>query len=144
MRSTNFPLQEWFSKRMIQSLVDSIGKAKAEERLWGLLDDRLIIVVESLRERFGKCVINNWAYGGELHQCGFRGGDTTTGALFSAHRYGRAADLHFKSKNYNDIREDLRANPLPFITEIEEDTQGWLHVGVRNHNQEGILWLPNV
>ncbi len=145
MKSELFPLHEWFSKRMIEVLTSRFGRTRGEERLWGLLDGRIILVAESLRKRFGKCYINNWAYGGEFHQCGFRGNDTTTGAIYSGHKFGRCSDMHFTQKvSYDEIRADIKKNPIEFITEIELDTHGWLHTSVRNTNQEGILWLPNV
>ena len=142
MRSRFFKIEELFSRQFLETLVRGYGRTRAEAVCWGLLDDRLLAAADQCRIRYGKATVNTWPFGGDLQQCGFRSWNALTGSHYSGHKYGRAFDLHFTGWDYEDIRQDLKARPIAGITEIELDTPSWLHIGTRNHNFEGILWLP--
>lgn len=131
-------------------LLKSIG----EEKCWFLLDDRLLRYADKLREKFGKITVN--ANG--LTECGLRKIESDTGAIFSAHKYGRALDLHistieveaskikgslerknYKIKEYNKIREKLLSLSEYRVLNFEHNIS-WLHIDVAN--RENRLFYP--
>jgi hypothetical protein len=81
--------------------------------------------------------------GGGLVDCGLRLQDSKTGASFSAHKYGRALDLHIvdietqglsnpaKTFEYEKIRNDLLKNPNANILNFETNIY-WLHIDTFN------------
>ncbi|MBF0409406.1 MAG: hypothetical protein HQM10_18850, partial [Candidatus Riflebacteria bacterium] len=108
------------------------------------------ISCERLRERYGVCKINDWIFGGHFKASGFREDECRIGAELSQHRFGRAADLKFEGVTPEEIRKDMRKkasmNPdmttFQLITCVEDGTDTWLHIDVRNHDYNGILWIP--
>lgn len=120
-----------------------------ESKLWLLFDERLLKAIDSIREKYGSIYINSTSAG--LTQCGFRLSDTKTGALFSQHKYGRAADLHIMSiesqklsktdkvKAYDNIRQELLSDFM-FDSFNFEDGIHWLHIDLGNRPKR--LFLP--
>ena len=54
----------------------------------------LIKIAQCLRSFTGlPCTINNWASGGAYKESGLRDFHTTTGASYSAHKFGAAIDI---------------------------------------------------
>jgi hypothetical protein len=113
-------------------------------KAWWLLDTRLLITLDALRERFGPVIVNTWwslrlvdAYG-HRNQSGFRTrGHYSSMVKFlrshSQHKYGRAVDCLFADVSVGGVREFIVANPdvFPLITAVEKDVP-WLHIDVRN------------
>ena len=124
--------------------------------LWRLFDERLLKMADKIREKYGACTVNS----NGLTDCGLRKMDSSTGARFSAHKFGRALDLHirsieleagkitdaterkkFKSKAYNRVREELMINPafdwLSFEQNSKDCPNGitWLHIEVTNREK---------
>lgn len=138
-RPQHFPLQELVPQDLF---VEYQAKGR-EDRLWLLLDPRILFTADRLRERFGPAFINDWPYGGSLRQCGFRN-DQGTGATLSQHRFGRGLDLHFRNAQAEDIRAAMLASPMDpdwlHVTCIEEGVT-WLHIDCRPHDKaaSGIL-----
>lgn len=138
----------------IKELVTPELYKKHGEKCWFLFDDRLLMTLDALRERFGTCVINNWAWGGVYRDSGLR--DATfysTAEKYaesrSQHKYGRAADCKFKGYSAQDVRKILieEKDKFPFITFIETgplDKYGkpmnWVHIDVRNSPMT--FWNP--
>lgn len=107
-----------------------------------LLDPRLLITLDTLREKFGVITVNNWFWGGNRQWSCLRTEKSPHGSMFSQHRFGRAADCLFKSFSAEEIRKHILKNPdqFPHITFLELDTD-WLHFDVRNC--KGIVtWSP--
>jgi hypothetical protein len=115
-------------------------KTTSEDVLWQLFDDRLLKCADKLRDKYGPILIN----GGGLTDCGLRTQDTKTGASFSAHKYGRALDLHImsienkglsheaKTQAYNEIRRTLAILCVEFdVLNFEQDVY-WLHIDTYN------------
>lgn len=102
-------------------------------KAWELLDARLLITLDQLREEYGAIIINNWHTGGTREWSGLRTEQSPYGTQYSQHRFGRAADCLFPRTNVNQVREDILRNPdkFPFINSIELGTS-WLHFDVRN------------
>ncbi|MDR1952345.1 MAG: hypothetical protein LBQ37_02375 [Elusimicrobiota bacterium] len=116
-------------------------KMTDETILWKVFDDRLLRAADKIRDMYGAIIIN----GGSLTDCGLRLDDSKTGAKFSAHKYGRALDLHIveiekkglskdaKITEYKKIRKELlqisEFNNLSFETGIY-----WLHIDTFNRS----------
>ena len=111
----------------------------SENILWTMFDDRLLRCADLIKEKYGTTTINI----GDLVDCGLRDINSKTGARYSAHKLGRALDLHIDSiekkklskeekiKEYNIVRkellEDERFNCLSF-----ENNISWLHIDTYN------------
>ena len=111
----------------------------SENILWMMFDDRLLRCADLIKEKYGAITINV----GDLVDCGLRDINSKTGARYSAHKLGRALDLHIDSiekkklskeekiKEYNIVRkellEDERFNCLSF-----ENNISWLHIDTYN------------
>jgi hypothetical protein len=131
----------------VQELVGpEIFKARAE-RCWEMLDPALLKVIDQLRKRYGAITINNWQAGGPFSESGLRDPMTTTGAKYSMHKLGRAADLKFQAGDPREVQADLLERPtdFPLLTCMEDAkaTLTWLHVDTRNHQQDRQIWIVN-
>lgn len=140
----------------IKELVHPSFLGTNENILWRLFDERLLKNADKIREKYGACTVN--ADG--LTDCGLRKMDSKTGAVFSAHKFGRALDLHirtieqaaakikdpverkkFKIKEYNKVRERLMIMPefdyLVFENNSKDSPEGisWLHIEVTNREK---------
>lgn len=108
-------------------------------RLWQLLDIKLLVTCDRLRRRYGKVEINNWYWkkdGQRYNQwSGLRTPDSPYGTALSQHRFGRAGDLKFYNVTAEEIRDDIKTNPFHedfiYITGLEERVS-WLHIDFRN------------
>lgn len=117
----------------VQELVPPDVYQDRGEKAWELIDERLIIVLDQLREKFGPTTVNNWGVGGDRKWSGLRTEDSPYGSRYSQHRFGRAADCLFSKVSAAQVREYILANPeeFPLINSVELDTS-WLHFDVRN------------
>ena len=132
----------------IMELVHPSFLTTNENILWMLLDERVLKGADRIRELYGACTVN--ADG--LTDCGLRKMDSKTGAVFSAHKFGRALDLHirsielegakikssverkkFKIKEYNKVRERLMIMP-EFDYLVFENGISWLHIACQNRD----------
>lgn len=122
------------------------------ERAWQLIDDRLLVSADQLREDLGPMIINTWhsdklvaAYG-KREWCGLRTlgffqiihnddilGNQKYHESYSQHKYGRALDAVFRDVSAEEARAWVRDNRMRFpdLTAMETDVT-WLHVDVRN------------
>ena len=82
----NFVIQEFVPKEIYDIHFDNSIR---------LIDERIIILAQLFRTRYGAITINNWHNGGQYHESGLRLFSTPTGAKYSQHKYGRAVDLKF-------------------------------------------------
>jgi hypothetical protein len=116
-------------------------KMTDEITLWKVFDDRLLKAADKIRDMYGAIIIN----GGSLTDCGLRLDDSKTGAKFSAHKFGRAFDLHIteiekkglskdlKSKEYEKIRTELsKKSEFDFLS--FETGVYWLHIDTFNRS----------
>ena len=135
----HFKLEELVSKKMH----DRYGK-----RCWQFFDDRLLKVLDKIREEIGKPItVNNWLWGGNFHQRGFRENlDTipyvrTANNTFynSQHNFGRAVDFDVKGMTAEEVRKWIIENQkkFPEITYMEEDVN-WVHIDIRQSSHDGI------
>lgn len=106
-----------------------------------MIDPRLVRVCDLMREKLGVPVtVNNWHYwksGQKYISSGHRATWDRTGAKYSQHRLGRAADLKAKGFTPAQMLAAIHANLGEFIsaglTTVEDiaHTPTWLHVDVR-------------
>lgn len=105
---------------------------------WGdkalmFLDDRALMTIDALRDRYGSITINNWFWSGDRQWSGLRTANSPYGSQYSQHRFGRAFDCLFKYTDVEAIRQDILNdhNLFPFINSLELGTS-WLHFDCRN------------
>lgn len=130
-----FKLQEFFPKDYFNQTYSKLG-----ERMWLLIDNRILWTADHLRERYGPMIANDWLWrvnNGNNYR-GFRPSDCTIGATFSQHRFGRALDCKFKHVDVEEIRQEIIQNDafdFKYITTVEMDVS-WLHFDCRNHDKK--------
>lgn len=123
---------------IIEELVDPTTFEKRGEKAWELLDDRLLMTLDMLRNRYGKMTVNNWKWtlnkpGREWS--GLRTPQSPWYSTYSQHTYGKAADIIFANISAEEVRQDILREPddidFQYINSFEEGTS-WLHIDVRN------------
>lgn len=125
------------------------------ERCWTLFDDRLLRVIDTLREKLGPCTINDWSWGGKFKNSGLRdqhfyGTTKKYLASRSQHKYGRAVDMKFKQFSAQAVRKYIIEHQtlLADIRFIEcgplkqGQAMNWVHIDVRNE-QQLCCWSPS-
>lgn len=125
----------------LRELIDPTTHAAMGERAWQLLDPRLLWTLDALRDAWGPVVCNTWHVKGQFRFRGYRPPTDTTGALYSQHRCGRAADVHFLQASVSEVRAHILKNPdlhpYQHITCVEIDVS-WLHFDLRNHDKAAL------
>lgn len=115
-------------------------KEIGEETAWKLFDPTLLKLADEIRRKYGTCTVN----GNGLTDCGLRDINSTTGAKYSAHKLGRALDIHIasiekkwgankagKTADYNRVREQLMLDHT-FDSLNFEHGISWLHIDTYN------------
>lgn len=112
-------------------------KALGVNAAW-LIDPKIVRVLDLLREKLGASIfVNNWHTGGPFKSSGFRSMSDKTGAMFSQHRRGCAADVKASGKKPAELLFIINANFAEFkaagLTTIEDVnyTPTWLHLDCR-------------
>ena len=97
MKSKHFKIQEL--------VPEHIYKARGEKS-WELLDEKLLKIIDTLKEQFpkGSITINNWLWGGNRNWSGLRTPDSPDYSETSQHTFGRAADMKFSNYDEADVR----------------------------------------
>lgn len=123
----------------LRELVDPNIFAARGNDCWQLLDPNILRAADWLRGIFGPITVNNSYLGGSYSESGLRRWDTTTGAKFSQHKFGRALDLKFRApvtplQVYNHILANQAEARKHGITTVEDisKTPTWLHIDCRN------------
>lgn len=123
----------------VEELVPKHIYQKRGDKALELIDDRVLITIDKLRELLGKPItINNWVWGGDRNWSGLR----TAGFYkslqayedsLSQHKYGRAVDMLVKDMNAADVRKFIYENKheFPYVTFVEVDIS-WVHIDCRN------------
>jgi len=139
----------------------SKGKVIVSEKIWRLVDSRVLITLDRLRDRFGTIVVNDYRWGGKNQYRGYRPALDLIDKYYleetgiyrpkwssftSQHCFGRAIDCKFKYKTSQEVRDDIKKNfsELTYqdITAIEESVD-WFHFDVRSWDRKtnGILFF---
>jgi len=123
---------KWFK---IQELVSPQAYKDRGDKAWQLLDDRLLITLDRLREKYGSMTINNWSYGGDREWSGLRTPESPYYSKYSQHTHGRACDIIFKHVTAEQVRQDILENPddeiFEYINSLELGVS-WAHLDCRN------------
>lgn len=120
----------------IREFIDPETYLLRGEKSIELIDIRIVRCAELLREITNKpVIINTWHVGKQYKESGLRQSDTSTGAKFSQHKFGRAIDVKVSEMKSEDVRNIIRANWNEFkavgLTTIEKDTPTWVHMDCR-------------
>lgn len=104
---------------------------------WRFFDDRILMLADFIREKYGVCTINGYGLDG----CGLR--TNRPDDSVSQHYFGRALDIHIlyiekqnlkkedKIKAYNVVRDEL--SKLPEFKNIRFEYEiTWLHIDCGN------------
>lgn len=126
--------------------VDPVTYQIRGEKSIELIDNRLISLTQFIRTYFGVVVIvNNWSDGGQYKESGLRTWLTKTGAKYSQHKYGRAADLKLAGLHPEQVRKEIRERWQIFkaagLTTIESNTPSWVHISVQH---TGLITLNEI
>ena len=133
----------------IQELVPKDLHAKYKSRGFAfmfqvLFDNRLLELIDRIRNQFGPMTANDWSWGGTNQYRGFRPPECSIGAKLSQHRFGRAVDLIPKDCTSSQIRKEIIANQNSSdwkdIGGLEMDIS-WLHVDVRSRTDSNKINL---
>ena len=130
-RCLHFRIEELVSK----SLHEGRG-----DLAWELFDIATLRVIDELWEHFGVPVtINNWLWGADLENCGYRPASYYTRPSLSQHQFGKAFDLHFKGLDAEDVRREIIyrrkfSNKFLSIGGLETGVS-WVHMDTRNTNR---------
>ncbi len=129
MVSKNFDLRE-FVPREVYSRFGS-------NSLW-FVDPQIVAVCQLVKDLTQKAVIvNNWHTGGHFNESGYRHPHTLTGANFSQHKRGHAADIKVMGLTAAEVFNIVQNNWLIFkrlgLTTAEDVavTKSWLHLDTR-------------
>lgn len=113
------------------------------EDAWQFIDDRLLEVLYIIRLYLDKpIIVNNWAKGGSYSQRGLRCNvcalvrekSNLEKVYISAHLQGKGVDFHVPGLTSEQVRDFIVGikRQLPYPIRIELDTEGWVHVDIRN------------
>ena len=124
----------------IKELVSKVVYNKFGEGAWMFFSPETVSDLDTIREANGAgIIINNWASGGSLSQCGLRTNmdplvkDKKT-LYVSAHILGKGFDLHDSlNRNmrlYNIVIDLINKGKLKTFRRVEniKNTPGWVHV----------------
>lgn len=117
-----------------------IYEARGEKAL-ELIDVRIVMILDHLREKLGKPItVNSWLWGGHYSQSGLRdvghyGTAENFFKSFSQHKYGRGVDFRVDDMTADEVRQYIYDHrdegALKYVTFVEEDVS-WVHIDVRN------------
>lgn len=122
---------------IIQELVPHSVYNQWGDKAWWFIDQELCQTIDEIRELFGVSIkINDWHWGGVFDQSGYRNQESKYYTEFSAHSFGKAADLKIHKTDslfaIEQIRNWKAEGKLKYLTRIELGTDGWVHVDVFN------------
>lgn len=131
----------WFQ---LQDLVPQTVYTYCGNCGWELLDERLLITLDRIRVIYGPMIINDWAYGGEIHWNGLRTAECPVYNMYSQHAFGRAANIKFENFDIAEVKNDIlngsALKEFEYITTIMTGDD-YLHIDVRNGERFTVL-LP--
>lgn len=121
------------------------------EEGWLLLDERLVVTNQYLRDKFGPITINNWHKGGDRSLSGYRPINCQTGAKRSYHKRGQAVDQIYHNESAAYVRDYILTHQaeFPYVTFMEDyPGMSWVHLGFNltertlDASKPIIVWSP--
>ena len=99
-----------------------------------VFDERLLMLIDRVRDKFGSMTICDWSWGGGSHYRGFRPPNSSVGAALSQHRFGRAVDMIPKNVSPDEMRtyiiDNQNSGDWGNVGGLEMDIS-WFHIDVR-------------
>ena len=135
----NFSIQEFVPK----NIYDRFG-----DRSTLYINPLLPEIAQLLRDRYNKSItINNWLWGGDFNNSGFRSPICNDGAPLSRHKLGLCIDVKVNGLLAKEVQEDVIKNydfifKEAGITAIEADTPTWTHLSVEWTNLDNLVIIP--
>ena len=135
----------------IKELVSPIVYGKWGEQAWMFFSADTLKDLDLIRETYGHpIIINNWASGGTLKQCGLRSNmddlvKSKKTLYLSAHIRGTAFDLHCAYGHNNKLWQHcynlIKSKKLKAFNGLEDykKTNGWVHV--QSTNIDGDIYI---
>ena len=133
--SENFYLDEFIHP--------TVYKKFGKKSRW-FIDERLITLIQYIRDRTDKPItINTWYDGGRFKERGLRNPNTSTGAKYSQHKFGKALDFTVQDMTAEEVRElilgEWKGDLIELgLTAIEAGVS-WVHIDVRNTGVNDIM-----
>lgn len=108
------------------------------------IDQRLIDIVQYIRTKTGKPItINDWFHGGRFKNRGLRNFTSSTGAIYSQHKFGKALDFVVSGMSADEVREKILGEWKEDLMELGltaiEAGVSWVHIDIRNTGKEDIM-----
>lgn len=129
----------------IEELVPSIVFKRFGHRSWMFLNPIALQMLDTIREFYDRPVtVNNWLWGGNLENRGFRTPKSDVGASFSQHKLGNAFDLNVENISSEEVRNDILKNQNNIFVDINclESDVSWVHFDVRNIQDRILIVSP--
>ena len=133
--SQNFSLHEFIPKQQYEEL---------GERSIILMDQRIFQIAQTLRNKFGTIIINDWYWEGKREYSGWRPSHYHIGAKYSQHKFGRAIDCITRECTAEEARAQIKKNEAYWYQQgirCIENKVSWLHIDVRNTLSQTITWI---
>ena len=109
-----------------------------------VFDERLLRLIDKVREQFGPMTICDWSWGGASQYRGFRPPDCSVGATLSQHRFGRAVDMIPKDVMPGEMRtyiiDNQNSSNWKVVGGLEMDIT-WFHIDVRARTDDSKINL---
>lgn len=119
-----------------------------EDVLWDMFDPDLLRFADWLKGfcKGASITVNDWEWSGRFYQSGLRTKDSEWYSEGSQHSIGCALDFKVRGYTSHGLRAALRkyeesVAPIPYITRIEDDTQGWLHCDTKPTGMDKIHYF---
>lgn len=131
----HFGIKELVSKTVYNFYQSRYGEAF----IWSFFDEDILKDLDTIREEWGKSIIiNNWAFGGSLSQCGLRANvdpmvKGKTSPYLSGHCLAKGFDLHDQAGDnkglYNLVCRLIKEGKLKKFKRVENfvSTPTWVH-----------------
>ncbi|MFH2094195.1 MAG: hypothetical protein ABIJ16_00740 [Bacteroidota bacterium] len=121
----NFYLDEYIPKALYEKF------SSKPHILTGLIDKRLVLADQALRDKFGPVTINSWWNGGDRNWSGLRTPESPQYSATSQHTFGRASDKIFRDVTAEEVRKYIRDNWKTLGITCIEDNVSWVHSDIR-------------
>jgi hypothetical protein len=122
-----------------------------KNRAWMFLDSRIILTLDTIRDRIGKSIfVNNWNWNGEYDERGLRcmrcdlvKAKIEAGEMYmSAHLFGKAVDFDVTGLTSEEVRLWIvaKANLWPYPIRLEKNV-AWVHLDIFDSGTDQKVYL---
>jgi hypothetical protein len=131
----------------IKELVCPHVYEKYKDFAWNFFDPRLLIMINTIRDRINKQImVNNWALGGEFSQRGLRCPKCSivqakkNDLYMSAHCLGKGVDFDVQGLVAEEVRLWIvqQKSWWPYPMRLERDVN-WVHLDLYNSEENKVI-----